>query len=157
MNINEPRAKLENLEKSKWNFTQRRSKSEPTKAWWNAQYDACEHERRPDLSFEAKQIQSASKFHHITWRKKVLLRTKIWLINIHEKLGPEKHVRIIGKSNNPDNRRSIVQTAIFCRRSSPTGYSFSHFLCPQASKETFNKNGRHVRLGFMRATMLQRT
>ena len=31
----------------------------------NALYDACEHETRLDLCFEAKQVQSAPEFHHI--------------------------------------------------------------------------------------------
>ena len=31
----------------------------------NALYDACERETRPDLCFEAEQIQSAPEFHHI--------------------------------------------------------------------------------------------
>ena len=76
MNINQPRTKLE---KSKWNFTWQRSKSEPIKAQWNAQYyhsyGVCEHKTRSDLCFEAKQIQYTLEFHRIIWRKKCLLCT----------------------------------------------------------------------------------
>ena len=57
------------------------------------------------------------------------------------KFGPEKHVWII--------EVRLYRQQFFCRRISPTGYSFSLFLCLQASKETCNKNCQRVRLGFM--------
>ena len=54
-------------------------------------YGMCENERSTDLCFEAKQIHFAPEFHRIIWRINVLLQ----IINIHEKLGPEKQVQVI--------------------------------------------------------------
>ena len=40
-------------------------------------YGACKHETCADFCFQAKQIQSQLEFHHLVWRKKVLL----WILN----------------------------------------------------------------------------
>ena len=79
-------------------------RSETEKLWANQgsvkyiSYCACEHETRTDLRFEAKQIQFASELHHDLKETIFAADHKIRPINIHEKLGPEKQVRIIHQS-----------------------------------------------------------
>lgn len=58
-------------------------------------YGACEHETLSDLNFEVKQIQFAPEFINRFEVKKFSYQDKIWLINIHEKIGLEKEVWII--------------------------------------------------------------
>ena len=67
MNINEPRTKLNNLETSNQISHSNRANLSQSKLrnMHYISFGACEHEIRSDLCFEAKQIQSAPKFHHI--------------------------------------------------------------------------------------------
>jgi len=65
MNINKPlRTNLNNLDKSKWNFTQQLSKSELNEMH-KIIYGPWEYKTHSDLSFEAKQIQFTLERHII--------------------------------------------------------------------------------------------
>ena len=65
---------------------------------YSVSYGACEHKMHADLCFEVKQILFTPEFHHIIWRKKVLLQTEndspvrkfvAWLNEIRARIGPD--------------------------------------------------------------------
>ena len=65
-------------------------------------YDACVHETRTDLCFEAKQIQFALEFRHIIRKKCVLLRIRKYDLLIFMKNGT--------REANPDNRGRLYSS-----------------------------------------------
>ena len=62
MNINEPRTKLNNLEKSKWNFTQQRGKFKPISQMHYISYGACEHKARSICALKQNKCSALKSF-----------------------------------------------------------------------------------------------
>ena len=76
-----------------------RTNQKLSKMYCISSYGACEHKAHSGVCFEAKQIRvGPGVSSHNLKEKKFCCGHKIWVNNVHEKLGPENQVQIIEKS-----------------------------------------------------------